>query len=113
MDYLISLTIKDKFGKLTHVKLQPRPHNVSNSIRIQKTLTVAGADINLNLQVDQTSTSTINGNVVIVYTFDGTTSSFKLAEKTVSRYTSTVLEYPNIEIPGGLGTLTLIIVTVI
>jgi hypothetical protein len=113
MQYQISIIVKDKFGAMTNIKLESRPHNVNNSVRVQRKLTVTDVDLNMNLQIDRPSPSLLNGSLNFVNTLDGTSTYLKLVEKKLSIDSDTLVEYPDLQLPNALGTISLFITAII
>ena len=113
MDYKLSITTKDKFGVKNNIKLEPRPHNVTKGIRVQKTLIIAEVTLNMNLQIDRPSPSSLNGSLFFTNAADGTSTVIKLPEKKLSVFSDTLVEYPDLQLPSGLGIISVYVTTII
>ncbi len=113
MYYIVNITIKTASNVSKTQKLTVRPHNITNSGRIQQPLTIEDKTFNFHLQIDNPAPSTINGILVLIDLAAGASVSYKLIEKMISTKVTTATEWPAFDLPSNIGKIIINITTVI
>lgn len=107
MLFVISYVIKSATGTTLSDKASVRPHNLTDSVRVQKIITVNDVKLNLFIQINRVAPAVINGHVVIVNAISTNKVDYHLVEKFIDAKNVSVTDYSPLKLPDDLGTISI------